>query len=514
MRLRCLLLLLALPLHLSAADHTRLLLAGGALPVCSNVERDVCVEGTDLAPPPSANRYKLDQTGIQRVAAGGWLPARSGARAQALSVLRRWLARVGEHSFAADDLPRALGGDAGVWTSLAAFEQARILDALETAPAAEQVQLADSKPESGASIYRELVAMARASGRERPRVLVSTASSRDPYVAIDFYRDVFAQAGAEVRWLPLDHTLRAARTARDCTRLDYLRGTRGGAHDRDRLYPKRAAELARACADVQQRLRLIRWADAVFLNGGDQSFTRAAWFDDGQPSAELKLLLERVRAGTLVLGGTSAGTAVQSGAVMIVNGPALPTGPALALRALPPDPDCRRARSCAEVDPDALMFHPDGGLGSFTPGLLDTHFSERGREYRLARLLLDTGTDLGVGIDETTGLRLERQGGAWQARVIGRGRVTVLQRIDSHALLRRRHAAGAAFPLLTEASGLRCGAGRLPPVQVSADGPALATLLDQVQLPAPLPLVLVQDRRRVAAGSVCAPMPGVTLWGF
>lgn len=514
MRLRWILLLLVLPLHLCAADRTRLLLAGGALPVCSNAGPEVCIEGTELAPAPSADRYRLDQPGILRIAAHGWLPARRGAQARTLGALRRWLVRAGEHAFAADDLPRALGSDAGVWTDLAAFEQARILDALEIPPVSEQVLLADSTPESGAPIYRELVAMARASGRERPRVLISTASSRDPFAAIDFYRDVFAQAGAEVRWLPLDHALRAARSTEECTRLDLLRGALGGAHDRDRLYPERAAELAVACTEVEQRLSLIRWADAVFLNGGDQSFTRAAWFADGKPSAELNLLLERLRAGALVLGGTSAGTAVQSGAVMIVSGPALPSGPALAVRALPPDPDCRRASSCAGVDPDALMFHPDGGFGSFTTGILDTHFSERGREYRLARLLLDSGTDLGVGVDETTALRLEHRGGHWHARVIGRGSVTVLQRVDAQTLSRRRHVSGMAFPLLSEASGLRCGGGRLPPVQVSADGPALAALLDQIQLPTPQPLILVRDGQRRAAGSLCAGTSGAVLWQF
>jgi len=50
------------------------------------------------------------------------------------------------------------------------------------------------------AIYRAFVAMAReVSGRERPRLLVSTASGRDPYAAIDFYLALFAQAGAEVR---------------------------------------------------------------------------------------------------------------------------------------------------------------------------------------------------------------------------------------------------------------------------------------------------------------------------
>ncbi|MFO1494024.1 MAG: cyanophycinase [Lysobacterales bacterium] len=514
MRLRCLLLLLALPLHLSAADHTRLLLAGGALPVCSNAQPEACVAGTVLAPAPAAARYRLDAAGIGRTAASGWLSARADARTRVLGALRRWLARAGAHDFAADALPQALGAEGGAWSDLAGFEQARILDALERTPLTEELRLDASTETSGASIYRELVAMARASGHQRPRVLISTASSRDPYAAIDYYRDLYTQAGAEVRWLPLDQAVRAARDADDCARLDRLRGQLGGAHDRDRLYPARAAELAHACAEPERRLELLRWADALFLNGGDQSYTRAAWFlADGRASADLELLRQRLRAGTLVLAGTSAGTAVQSGPVMMVSGPALPRGKPWPLRQLPPDPDCRAAKACAGVDPDALMFHPDGGLGSFADGVLDTHFSQRGRDYRLATLLIHGAAGLGVGIDEGTALRLERDAGGWRGRVIGAAGVTVLQSRDRQTLARWRYRSGDDLRLPPPAhAGAGCAGLPLPPIQAGVDGLALAALFDRLQLSRPQPLVLVQGSERVQAGWICAGERGARLW--
>ena len=61
--------------------------------------------------------------------------------------------------------------------------------------------------------------------------------------------------------------------------------------------------------------------------------------------------------------------------------------------------------------PNDLSYDEHGGLG-FMPSsfLLDTHFSERGRESRLIRLLQDTrnmagiGATRGFGVDEDTAL--------------------------------------------------------------------------------------------------------------
>ena len=82
-----------------------------------------------------------------------------------------------------------------------------------------------------------------------------------------------------------------------------------------------------------------------------------------------------------------------------------------------------------------------------TPGVLDTHYAQRGRDYRLARLLIDAGIALGVGIDETTALRVDLDGEHWRGRVIGNGSVSVLQRIDPKLLLRRQYASGETLDL-------------------------------------------------------------------
>jgi len=46
-------------------------------------------------------------------------------------------------------------------------------------------------------------------------------------------------------------------------------------------------------------------------------------------------------------------------------------------------------------------------LNLFTYGVLDTHFSQRGRQGRISRLALWTSIWLAVAIDETTGLAIE-----------------------------------------------------------------------------------------------------------
>lgn len=514
----------------SLPAQPRLLLAGGHLPVCGSAAPQACKPGAvPDAPAVQAQRYRLDRAGIERVAAGGWLPHRDAARVRIVRALRQWHRRAGDRDVDADLLARKLdergsGQDVGAWSALADFERERVLDALEREPLRERVDLAASLPRSGAPIYEEFVAMARAvSGREAPHVLISTASGRDPFESIDFYRAVFEQAGAQVRWLPLDHALRGAqgKPERDCARLDQLRGERLAAHDRARLYPAHAAELAAACRDPARLEMLIDWADGVFLNGGDQSFTRAAWFQSSdEPSAALQRLLERLDAGQLVLGGTSAGTAVQAArpksgaAAMIVSGASLPTTAATAIKLLPPYPGCAAARACQGVDADALLYHPGGGLGSFTPGVLDTHFAQRGRDYRLARLMLDARIDLGVGIDETTALRVDVDDGRWRGRVIGSGSVSVLQRVDEQLLLRRRYASGETMRLPPAVPAApECLEGSTAPTALAADSEELGNWLDTLPADARWhPLRLTAGLRAEYAGTLCAPTAGRARW--
>lgn len=60
-----------------------------------------------------------------------------------------------------------------------------------------------------------------------------------------------------------------------------------------------------------------------------------------------------------------------------------------------------------------LIFHESGGLGLIKDYVLESHLSEKGRELRLIRTLLDTkmlpsiGTTKGLGVDENTALLIK-----------------------------------------------------------------------------------------------------------
>jgi cyanophycinase len=101
------------------------------------------------------------------------------------------------------------------------------------------------------------------------------------------------------------------------------------------------------------------------------------------------------------------------------------------------------AAAPANVHP--LVYDPAGGLGLFTHGSLDTHFSERGREGRLIRLAAETGQRFAFGVDEDTALVVERPLSAKpRMSVVGTNRVNVVALADAQTSARRGGVAVAA----------------------------------------------------------------------
>ncbi len=293
----------------------------------------------------------------------------------------------------------------------------------------------DGSDTKAQALYRDFVALAANSPLRRarsgkPRVLVLTASSYDVFGSVDYYLSLFEQAGAEVQWLPLEPGFVRAH---DCRELDNLRFAWNGAYARAARYPELAAYQQDLCEHPDKLRAMVASADAFFINGGDQSLTlRSLQSDDGRFTALAELLLQRVDAG-VPLGGTSAGTAVQSGNAggaipMVSNGSsdhALRHG---ALAAEINAPGCPMSQACVLNAPtDQLTYRPSGGLRTFDLGVVDTHFFQRGREGRLLRLLLDTQTPFGFGIDESTALHVQTHAdGSSQLRVHGLGGVWIL----------------------------------------------------------------------------------------
>ncbi|KAK4019862.1 hypothetical protein OUZ56_001866 [Daphnia magna] len=150
-------------------------------------------------------------------------------------------------------------------------------------------------------------------------------------------------------------------------------------------------------ADDPAMVDLVRQQTGFFFGGGDQLRILNAIRPAGRETLVLAALTEMVKAGATV-GGTSAGAACLSNTVMITGGSSYD---ALIYGAFSGGPNSN--------NPGDLSYDEHGGLGFLAGWVPDTHFSERGREARLIRLLQDTryrdiGTPLGFGLDEDMAL--------------------------------------------------------------------------------------------------------------
>jgi cyanophycinase len=203
---------------------------------------------------------------------------------------------------------------------------------------------------AGAAILGRFVELAGGSSAD---IVVIATASRDPAALEAEYADAFVRLGAgAVRPLRL--------------------GTRLQAND-----PSVEAELSPATG--------------VFFTGGDQERITATL---GGTLAD-SVLQALLQAGTIVLGGTSAGAAMMSG-TMIIGG----DGPGVTAAAVRTGP----------------------GL-EFLPGvLIDMHFAERGRLNRLLSAVALYPHELGLGIDEDTAILADGE----RFEVLGSGSVTVV----------------------------------------------------------------------------------------
>ncbi|MGK5441902.1 cyanophycinase [Micromonospora sp. URMC 105] len=245
--------------------------------------------------------------------------------------------------------------------------------------------------DDNATIYGDIVRLAGGAGKARIGIFTAAAPvpSEDPDAGTpdcnnsvcngDYYAKLFTSYGAaDAQWIPID--------------LDH---------------PEAADDPAVA--------KQIDSMTGFFFGGGDQyryitTMTRGAAQRD---SAALAAVRRKLRSGAVVA-GTSAGAQIMAGKDMITGGS---TEPGLRDGAKPGYFD----------DPGVLGYLPKGGFGFFTEGLLDTHFSRRGREARSIRLAADTGNDRVFGLDENTALEVTGVGGRHRSlRVIGQRGVSVL----------------------------------------------------------------------------------------
>ena len=402
----------------------QLWLIGGGEPVCSSIETESCIAEKRAAAEAyfekiqalREKQFRYSPAALQQLASiRAW--AGDATRTQAMQAkLKSILApqankTLGAHDWHALLEPLDLGDEEGGLVD--DIFQVRAMR--KDGSTQEEQTYLDGSAGYVQSTFRDFVSAAAAGTQrkhrtDKPRVLILTASSNDAFEYVSYYLSLFEAAGAQASWLPLEPALIRAK---DCDQLEQLRFEWNGVHSRTAVHPEWAKVQNDFCQHPGRMQQLVDSADAFFINGGDQSLTlRSLQLRPGEFTPLAQRLLDRVVAG-IPLAGTSAGTAVQSGnragTIPMFSGGS--SAHALRHGALAIEANtvlCAVNGNCTmHGDADQLTYRARGGLGTFSIGTTDTHFHEREREGRLLRLLLDTKSRLGFGVDEATVLKVD-----------------------------------------------------------------------------------------------------------
>lgn len=150
--------------------------------------------------------------------------------------------------------------------------------------------------------------------------------------------------------------------------------------------------------DRAQALREIQSCSVIWMPGGGQVRLRKAL----EKADLLQAVRDKVKTGILI-GGTSAGASIMSD-IMMAN---------------------------TTKDKDTGKSHPviSYGLGLWPETMIDQHFSQRNRLWRLKEAIDLHPELIGVGIDESTAVVYE---GGNQFTVIGEGTVTVVRKPNAN----------------------------------------------------------------------------------
>jgi cyanophycinase len=144
-------------------------------------------------------------------------------------------------------------------------------------------------------------------------------------------------------------------------------------------------------AHDSQALKVLEQATGVFFTGGDQLHVTSLI-----GGSEMDMLLHQMYEEGVVIAGTSAGAAMMSNSMMVEGPP--------------------------EENPRFGTVQLGPGVEFLLGGVIDTHFSQRGRYGRLISAIAHYPHDLGIGIDENTAIVVKDD----KFEVIGEGAVAVI----------------------------------------------------------------------------------------
>jgi cyanophycinase len=220
------------------------------------------------------------------------------------------------------------------------------------------------------SVFNKLIGFA--GGPEKATFAVIPTASSVPVQSFEYFRDELISYGVKPENI---HLIKIALVDDDST--TGVNESEWGNNGNDRGM----AALVRSCS-------------AVWFTGGDQMrITKALYRPDGSKTPVLEAVWEVYRSGG-VIGGTSAGAAIMSEA-MICGGNSLA---ALTHGVI------RDYKGDDFPEGDGVLMST--GLGFFPLGMVDQHFEKRCRLARLVIALMDVrpSFEIGFGVDENTAL--------------------------------------------------------------------------------------------------------------
>lgn len=151
----------------------------------------------------------------------------------------------------------------------------------------------------------------------------------------------------------------------------------------------------------------IETYDGLWFTGGDQArYTEVLLDKEKKKTPVLEAVWDIYNRGA-VLGGTSAGAAIMS-SPMIGGGTSL---------------DALNDYFAPKEEEKGKLLLMEG-LGFFKYGMVDQHFSQRGRLGRLITAALNTGNKFAFGIDENTAIVVDNRNNTIE--VIGEGGLTIV----------------------------------------------------------------------------------------
>ena len=282
-------------------------------------------------------------------------------------------------------------------------------------------------------LYSTIVEQARAVGKSKqPNILLITAGQRDPFKNVDSFTSLFNQLGAKASWLPLDSALaRLLDEKTGCNQLPSYRNNVSNNYQRARIYPDLVERQNEYCNQPFKMIEDITAADAVVFIGSSAVLLRNTFVNaKGQPSLALQLIESKMLNNKLFVASIGGATLAMTGGldqneqpvVMMVDG----DSEMAFTKGTSTYTGCETASRCRVSDNRRVRYNPAGGLGLFKLGVIDSKISRESNFGRLAKVSFDSNNQLGIGLDQLTGLLVRTNKGTTSLKVVGNGGVTIV----------------------------------------------------------------------------------------